>query len=63
MVSLRATRASIRGRGTAVPVRIRPARRSINPNGSNGDTRLAEGAGADPEISLCFVLISATSVR
>ena len=63
MVSLRATRASIRGRGTAVPVRIRPARRSTNPNGSNGDTRLAEGAGAGPEISLCFVLISASSAR
>lgn len=33
MISLHATRASIRGRGTAVPVQKRPARRSTNPNG------------------------------
>jgi hypothetical protein len=33
VISLRATRASIRGRGAAVPVQIRPARRSTNPNG------------------------------
>jgi hypothetical protein len=39
VVSLRATRASIRGRGTAVPVRIRPARRSTNPNGLTNSPR------------------------
>jgi hypothetical protein len=47
MVSLRATRESIRGRGTAVPVRIRPARKSIDVSRSNGD--------AEPDNRLAFV--------